>query len=111
VTPLPPLRERAPRRRAGRAVPECLLRDERRPSCYPAVMKVVTAQVIGGMIAVPAEIADGSQVAILAPDDGKPVELSAGEERELSEALAEIQTGRYVDGWDLLAEIKAKSRA
>ena len=40
---------------------------------------------------------------------GKPFELSLGEERELSEALAEIQAGKYVDGWDLLAELKRRA--
>lgn len=73
-------------------------------------MKVVTARVVNGMIAVPAEIADGSQVAILASDDDEPVGLSPEDEQELSEALGQIHAGRYVDGWALLDELKAKSR-
>ncbi len=76
-----------------------------------AVMKLVTARVVNGSIDVPPEIADGSQVAILATDGEEPVELSAAEERELSEAVADIDAGRYVDGWDLLDQLKAKSRA
>ncbi len=74
-------------------------------------MKLVTAQVIDGRIEVPPEIGDGSQVAILATDDEAPFALSPGEEQELSEALAEIDAGRFVDGWKLLEELKAKSRA
>ncbi len=74
-------------------------------------MKLVTAQVIDGKIEVPPEIVDGSQVAILAADDEAPFALSPGEEEELSEALAEIEAGRYVDGWKLLEELKAQSRA
>ncbi len=35
----------------------------------------------------------------------------AAEEQELSETLADIQAGRHIDGWALLEEIKAKSRA
>jgi hypothetical protein len=74
-------------------------------------MKLVTAQVVGGRIEVPPEIADGAKVAILAPDDGEPFVLSQEEEGELTEALAEIRAGRYVDGWHLLNEIEAKHRA
>ena len=74
-------------------------------------MKLVTAQVIDGRIEVPPEIVDGSQVAILAADDEAPFALSAAEEQELSKALAEIEAGRYVDGWKLLEELKTKSRA
>ncbi len=74
-------------------------------------MKLVTAQVIDGRIEVSPEIVDGSQVAILAADDEVPFALSPGEEQELSEALAEIEAGKSVDGWKLLEEFKAKSRA
>ncbi len=73
-------------------------------------MKLVTAQVVEGRIEVPPEIADGARVAILAPDDGEPFALSPEEEEELSEALAEVRAGRYVDGWHLLDELKAKNR-
>ncbi|RMH21184.1 MAG: hypothetical protein D6696_06420 [Acidobacteria bacterium] len=74
-------------------------------------MKLVTAQVVDGRIEVPPEIGEGSRVAILAADDDEPFALSPAEEQELSEALAEIEAGRYVDGWTLLEELKAKSRA
>ncbi len=74
-------------------------------------MKLLTAQVVDGRIEVPPEIVDGSQVAILAADDEEPFTLSPGEEQELSAALAEIEAGRYVDGWQLLEELEAKSRA
>lgn len=72
-------------------------------------MKLVTAQVVDGRIEVPPEIGDGSKVAILAADDEDPFTLSPGEERELSAALDEIKSGRYVDGWALLEELQAKS--
>ncbi|MEM7483551.1 MAG: hypothetical protein AAF481_20520 [Acidobacteriota bacterium] len=73
-------------------------------------MKLVTAEVIDGKINVPPEIGEGSRVAILAADDGEPVALSSSEEAELSEALAQIDSGQYVDGRTLLEELKAKSR-
>ena len=65
---------------------------------YHAEMKLMTAQVIAGRIDVPPEIADGTQVAILAPDSGEPVALSPADEQELSEALADIQAGKSIDG-------------
>ena len=74
-------------------------------------MKLVTAQVVEGRIDVPPEIADGARVAILAPDDGEPFELSQKDEDELSRSLADIHAGRYIDGWRLLGEMKATNRA
>lgn len=74
-------------------------------------MKQVTAQVIDRRIEVPPEIEDGSQVAILATDDEEPLVLSPGEEQELSAALAEIDAGRYVDGWALLDELQTSCSA
>lgn len=74
-------------------------------------MKLVTAEVIDGKITVPPEIRDGSRVAVLAADDGEPVRLSTSKEQELSEAMAEINSGQYIDGWTLLEDFKAKIRA
>ena len=74
-------------------------------------MKLVTAEVIDGKIEVPPEIGEGSRVAMLAADDEEPVALSSGEEEELSRALAQIDSGQYLDGWALLEELKAKSRS
>ncbi|MEM8960793.1 MAG: hypothetical protein AAGD38_04880 [Acidobacteriota bacterium] len=74
-------------------------------------MKLITAEVIDGKITVPADVTEGSRVAILATDDDGPVVLSAREEEELSEAKAQIDSGQFVDGRVLLEEIKAKSRA
>ena len=74
-------------------------------------MKLVTGQVIAGRIDVPPEIIDGTRVAILAPENDKPIALSLADERELSDSLAEIRDGRCVDGWDLLEKIKATSQA
>ncbi len=71
-------------------------------------MKIVTARVMDGRIEVPPEIVDGSQVAILASDEGEAVTLSPLEEAELSDALAEIHAGQYTDGWARLDALKAK---
>ncbi|HVR37560.1 MAG TPA: hypothetical protein VMU84_00575 [Thermoanaerobaculia bacterium] len=37
------------------------------------------------------------------------VQLTADEEEELSVALDEIRRGHFVDGWQLLAELKESS--
>jgi hypothetical protein len=68
-------------------------------------MKVFTGRVVGGKIDLGTEIADGTPVAVLAPDREAP-QLTAAEEAELSEALAEIQRGEFEDGFALLREIK-----
>ncbi len=73
-------------------------------------MKLITAEVVDGKIVVPSEIGEGSRVAVLAEDDKEPVALSSREEEELSEAMAQIDSGQHVDGWTLLEELKAKSR-
>lgn len=52
-----------------------------------------------------------SRAEVLAPDDGEGVRLSPQEEQELSAALSEVRAGRYVDGWALLEEPKAKRQA
>lgn len=58
----------------------------------------------------PPEIREGSAVAVLAAADGEPVALSSNEEQELSDAMAQIDSGQYVDGWRLLEELRVKSR-
>jgi hypothetical protein len=71
-------------------------------------MKVLTGTIVEGRIEVPEEFAaEGVQVVILAPESGHPVQLSAAEERELSEAMEEIRRGEYVDGDALLSEIRS----
>ena len=85
-------------------------RADQSQMCYDGGMKVVTAKVVDGRIDAPPEIEDGSHVAILAPEAEEPVVLSAAQEFELSDALAEIHAGRSVDGWALLNELKAQSR-
>lgn len=74
-------------------------------------MRVITATVIGGKVDLPLDIADGSAVTILAPDGDEAIDLSADQERELSESLAEIRAGRYVDGRQLLDGLKARRDA
>jgi len=55
-------------------------------------------------------LAEGEQVAVGAPDAGEPISLSPAQEREVTEAMAAIRRGEYVDGADLLAELRSPPR-
>lgn len=71
-------------------------------------MKLITGTVVGGRIELPEEFAaEGSQVVVLAPESGEPVQLSPEEERELWEAMEDIRRGDYVDGDVLLSELRS----
>jgi hypothetical protein len=75
-------------------------------------MKIITGTVVAGKVELPPEaLADGERVAVLVPEAGEPVRLSSAEERELTEAMAAIRRGEYVDGSDLLAELRPPLRA
>jgi hypothetical protein len=68
-------------------------------------MKVITGEVSRGAVRVPADLPDGTRVAILAPGD-EGYRLSAEEETELEEALQQIRAGEFVDGRARLAELR-----
>jgi hypothetical protein len=71
-------------------------------------MKAITGTVAGGRIEIPAElVADGTPVVVLAPEAGEPIMLTPAEERELLEAMEDIRRGDYVDGEDLLNELRS----
>jgi hypothetical protein len=72
-------------------------------------MKVLTAKVVDGKINVGSDLSDGSAVAVLAISPELP-RLTPEEEEHLAVSLAELRAGRYVDGQDLVSELKAKSR-
>ncbi len=68
-------------------------------------MRLITGTVIDGKVEVPPEIAEGSSVAVLAPED-ELVVLTPEEEQALSESIRRIEAGESIDGWELLEEIK-----
>jgi hypothetical protein len=72
-------------------------------------MKVMTARVVDGKIALDAELQEGTTVAILAAD-AAGFSLTPDEEKELSTALNAIRDGDYMDGRQLLQELKVLSR-
>jgi hypothetical protein len=75
-------------------------------------MRVITGTVVDGKIELPAEaLAEGVHVTVLAPEAAEPVRLSAIEERELFEAMEQIHAGEFVDGDDLLLELRSRHQA
>ena len=69
-------------------------------------MKVMTAQVVDGKIAIETDLREGTTVAILAADE-VGFRLTTDEEEELVTALNAIRHGDYVDGRRLIQELKA----
>ena len=75
-------------------------------------MKIITGTVVAGKVELPRQmLAEGERVAVIAPSAGEPVSLSSAQERELTEAMTAIRRGEYVDGTDLLAELRSSLRA
>ena len=72
-------------------------------------MKVITGRVVHGKIELEAELEEGTSVAVLAADDAG-FRLTSEEEEELASALAAIRRSEYVDGRDLLAELKGQKQ-
>lgn len=69
-------------------------------------MKVMTARVVDGKIDVgDTHLEEGARVAVLI-SEGSGFELSDADQEELDQALAEIERGEYVDGRELLRELK-----
>ena len=72
-------------------------------------MKVITGTVVDGKVEVPSDtLEEGAPVAILAPDPDEPIKLTSAEERDLLAAVEDIRRGEYVDGLDLLNELRSR---
>ena len=73
-------------------------------------MKVMTARVVDGKIDVgDAELEEGAAVALLI-SEASDCRLTQEEQDELALALAEIRSGDYIDGRELLQELKGLAR-
>jgi len=72
-------------------------------------MKVITGTVVDGKVEVPSDaLEEGAPVAILAPDPDEPIQLTPAEEQDLLAAVEEIRRGEFVDGHDLLNELRSR---
>ncbi len=69
-------------------------------------MKVITTRVVHGKIEVDETLQDGTAITILVAE-GDRFELSPAQEEELVFALGEIRAGNFIDGRQLLTELKA----
>jgi hypothetical protein len=73
-------------------------------------MKVMTARVVDGKIDIgDAELEEGASVAVLI-SEGSGFQLTEGEQDELEAALAEIRRGEFIDGRELLRELKGAAK-
>ncbi|MEO8196294.1 MAG: hypothetical protein ABI689_06190 [Thermoanaerobaculia bacterium] len=72
-------------------------------------MRVVTGRVRGGQIVMEGvELREGATVAVLSElDEAGALTLGEEDEAELLAAIAEIRSGRFVDGDELLADIRS----
>ena len=71
-------------------------------------MKVLTSVVVDGRLDVPDGVLhNGETVTLVVHDDEVGFELTPEEESFLSESLAQIKRGEWVDGWQLLDQLKA----
>ena len=69
----------------------------------------MTAPVVDGKIDVgEAQLQEGTAVAVLVSEDST-FHLTVGEQEELESAIAEIRSGNYTDGRELLRELKGMS--
>jgi hypothetical protein len=73
-------------------------------------MKVISGTVVRGKVEVPkGAFAEGDRVAIVAAEPAEPIQLTPEQEAELVAAVEDIRRGRYVDGHELLADLRASS--
>ena len=74
-------------------------------------MKIFTSRVVGGKVDLPADtFPEGSEVTVLAAAPNQPFTLTEEEVAELEESLQAIRRGDYVDGDQLLEELRSRQR-
>jgi hypothetical protein len=74
-------------------------------------MKVMTGTVVNGRIELPAEaLGEGVRVMIVAAEVGETAHLTAAEEEELFQSAEQIRRGEYVDGAELVRDLRARHR-
>jgi hypothetical protein len=69
-------------------------------------MKILSAKVVGGQLDLPeGELEEGVTVTILVPEPLAGFDLTAQQQAELRQSLAEADRGLGVDGWKLLDDL------
>ncbi len=71
-------------------------------------MKLITAKVVDGQVALPPGTADdGALVTLLVPEpDQESFELTDSERAFLLESIKQAERGEVVDGWELLEDLR-----
>lgn len=70
-------------------------------------MKVATGIVVEGKVVVEGEtLTEGSIVTVLLREDDQAFELTAEEEEDLLESIAEIERGKFISGEQLLERLR-----
>lgn len=70
-------------------------------------MRVATGKIVGGKIVVDGEsFADGSEVTIIAGEDGEQFTASPEQEAALLSAIAEVERGEVVSASELLGRLR-----
>ena len=71
-------------------------------------MKVLTSKVVdGGLDVPPGTLHEGETVTLVVHDDEVSFSLTEEEQGLLAESIAQAERGEWVDGWQLLGELKA----
>ena len=79
---------------------------------YNCDMKVISGTVVGGKVKVPkGTLAEGDRVAIVAAEPSEAIQLTPEQQDELVAAVEDIRRGKYVDGQELLAELRKHTRS
>ena len=73
-------------------------------------MRVLAGKVVDGKVEIGDDLEEGSTVAVLAIGS-EPPQLTPDDEQELVAALDEIRAGHYVDGRELVADLRARAKA
>ena len=76
------------------------------------VMVQVQGRVVGGVIVVdePDVLEEGAEVTVLIGEKDPTLELTAEQEAELAEAVAECERGEGVDAFEFLKQLRAEHR-
>lgn len=71
-------------------------------------MRTILGRVVNGKIEADDTLDEGTPVAIVAFDE-RDVSLTEEEEAELADSLAAIRRGEYIDGYELLRQLREPS--
>jgi len=72
-------------------------------------MRITTGKVVDGEVVLDGEpLEEGTQVTILALEPEETVDLSPEEEAALLQALAEADAGDFIDGEQVLQELRGR---